>query len=167
MKCRKAKTKEKDDDKHGVFREGVLNKARDGSIHAQNPLHNLYDNANVTIQNDTVQYHPNDDTNSALAFSNINYDSMHFSSNHDDSDNEISDEHTIEHKDTKPLGVKPDLEDSSYAVMSPNFAASGINVYDSLQNKTYHSCVTVETPTHPRDQFTRSLSECREISPPV
>lgn len=167
IKCRKSNSKATDGDAHGMFREDVLNKARDGSIHAHNPLHNLYDNADVTIQNDSVQYHPNnDETNSALAFSNINYDSMHFSLDHGESDNEISDDHAIEHKDTKPLGVKPDFEDSSYASMSPNYSASGINVYDSLRNKTYHSCVTVETTGHPKDQLTRSLSECREISPP-
>ncbi|XP_062609247.1 deleted in malignant brain tumors 1 protein-like [Saccostrea cucullata] len=169
IKCRQSKKKDTGSDVHGSFREGVLNKSHDGSIHAQNPLHDLYDSADVRIQNDSVQYHNHgEDRNPALAFSNINYNTIHFSPEQTDSDFDTSDDHIVEHKDTKPLGIKSEIEDSSYAVMRPNFSASDLHVYDNQQNKTYHNCVTIENAPEdrPTPHFTRSLSECREIAPP-
>lgn len=161
IKCRKSYKRDLSATTHEEFGGDFIKKTRDGSIHAQNPLHDMINTSDVIIEDGTVQYHRNnEDHQSALAFSNINYDTIQFHvSGETNSENEISDDHVIEHEDTKPLGVNPEVESSTYATMNPNFSASGIQAFDDQQNNTQKVRVTIE-------HFTRSLSECKEIPSP-
>lgn len=173
MKCRKSYSKKSQEKTHGEFREGVLNKSLDGSIHVHNPMHDLCESDDVTIQHDSVQYHPTGFNNDqGLAYTNHSYagfNSVLYSSDCNGKvDDETNEDHVIEHDDTKPLGVKPDFKDSSYAAMEPNFSSSGLQECDSQQNTKQSVRVTIEnTPKgYPKNHFTRSLSECKEISLP-
>lgn len=173
MKCRKSYSKKSQEKTHGEFREGVLNKSLDGSIHVHNPMHDLCESDDVTIQHDSVQYHPTGFNNDqGLAYTNHSYagfNSILYSSDCNGKvDDETNEDHVIEHDDTKPLGVKPDFKDSSYAAMEPNFSSSGLQECDNQQNTKQSVRVTIEnTPKgYPKNHFMRSLSECKEISLP-
>ena len=161
MKCRKSYKRDLSASTHEEFGGDFIKKARDGSIHAQNPLHDMINTSDVIIEDGTVQYHRNNENHQpALVFSNMNYDTIQFPvSGETNSENEISDDHVIEHEDTKPLGVNPEVESSTYATMNPNFSASGIQTFDDRQNNTQKVRVTIE-------HFTRYLSECKEIPSP-
>lgn len=173
MKCRKSYSKKSQEKTHGEFREGVLNKSLDGSIHVHNPMHNICDSDDVIIQHDSVQYHPTgSDNDQGLAYTNHNYagfNSILYSSDGNEKvEDETNEDHMIEHDDMKPLGVKADFKDSSYAAMMPNFSASGLQEYDNQQNTKQSVRVTIENipKSYPKNHFTRSLSECKEISLP-